>query len=264
MTVTRATPDSARLAAQLDEAERTRQPIAPLTDSYPDMTADQAYQVQVAWIEQKLAAGARVAGKKTGLTSKVMQQMLGVDQPDFGHLLDDMVLGDGAVLKVSNLIAPRVEAEIGVVLAQDLAGPGVTLPQALSAVAYLVPTLEVIDSRIRDWKIKLADTIADNGSSCRAVVGGKPTPLSAVDPRLIGLVLSKNGEVVATGAGAAALGNPLNAVVWLANALATRGIPLKAGELILPGSLCAAVAAGPGDSFLAEFDHLGSVGVRFV
>jgi 2-keto-4-pentenoate hydratase len=253
-----------QIAAELLEAERTRAPVAPLTERYPDLSEADAYAIQLAIIHQKLSAGARVVGKKIGLTSQAMQKMLGVDQPDYGHILSTMTLPEGAECPIDTLIQTRVEPEIAFVLKADLVGPNVTREQVLAATEYVTPALEVIDSRVRDWKIKLGDTVADNASSARVVLGSTATPVEGLDLRLIGCVFEKNGEVLDTAAGAAALGDPAVAVAWLANKLATFDIPLKAGEFIMPGALTKAETVTRGDVIRATFDRLGSVSVKFV
>lgn len=247
------------LAAALWAAERDAAPIAPLTAQHPDMTVADAYAVQQTLIRRKLAAGAHVVGWKVGLTSAAMQRLLGVEEPDFGHLLDTMQLADGATLQRSALIWPRVEPEIAFVLGADLRGPGVTVADVLAATAALLPALEVVDSRIRDWQIRLADTIADNASSSRFVLGRGRVPPGDVDLRLLGMVFQVDGQVVATAAGAAVLGHPAQAVAWLANTLASFGQSLRAGQVVLPGSLVAAVDVQPGMTVTAEFDRLGPV-----
>lgn len=258
----RATID--RLASELLEAERSRVPIAPLTERHPEISVSDAYAVQLAIIGHKTANGARVVGKKIGLTSLAMQRQLGVDQPDYGHLLDTMTVVEGSDVPVSELIQTRVEPEIAFVLKQDLIGPGITREQVIAATAFVTPAIEIIDSRVRDWKIKLCDTVADNGSSARVVLGTTATPVDATDLRLVGCVLEKNGEVIGTAAGAAALGDPAVSVAWLANTLADFGIPLKAGEIIMPGALTKSEPVKAGDMIRATYDRLGSVSVRFV
>ena len=253
-----------QLANELLEAERTRKPIAPLTERYPDMDVRDAYAVQLAIIAHKTTAGARVVGKKIGLTSLAMQRQLGVDQPDYGHLLDTMTVVEGSDVPLDGLIQTRVEPEIAFVLKRDLTGPGVTREQVIAATAYVTPAIEVIDSRVRDWKIKLCDTVADNGSSARVVLGTTATAVDVTDLRLVGCVLEKNGEVVATAAGAAALGDPAVSVAWLANTLADFDIALKAGEIIMPGALTRSEPVKAGDLIRATYDRLGSVSVRFV
>lgn len=254
---------SVELAAELLEAEESRQGIAPLTDRNLDLTVEDAYQIQLEMVKMKLAEGRIIIGKKVGLTSVAMQKMLGVEEPDYGHLFDDMELKNGATVKVDSMISPKVEAEIGFVLADDLVGPNVTYLDVIMATKYVVPTLEIIDSRVKDWKIKLVDTVADNGSSAKVVIGGQQTSLDAVDLRTNSMVLIKNKELLATGAGAAALGHPAHAIAWLANKLFEFGITLKKGELILPGALSSAVAVVAGDTIEARFGVLGSVTVHF-
>ena len=189
--------------------------------------------------------GGLVRGRKVGLTSLAMQQQLGVDEPDFGALFADMVVEEGDAVPVAELIQPRIEAEIAFVMETELQGPGVSSADALGAVAGAMPALEIIDSRVADWKIKLPDTIADNASSARVVCGGRLTPVDDLDLRMIGMVLSVDGAVAATGAGAAVLGNPIRCVAWLANKLGEFGVPLRAGDLVLAGALHAAVRSPP-------------------
>lgn len=252
-----------RIADTLLEAERSRQAVAPLTGQYDDLTVADAYNVQLEVLKRKLSEGRSVIGKKVGLTSVAMQKMLGVDEPDYGHLLDDMKVENGAKVKVSNLLIPKIEAEIGFVLGEDLKGPNVTFLDVLMATKYVVPTLEIIDSRIADWKIGLVDTVADNGSSAMVVVGDEMAEIDGIDLRSVGMILSKNGEMIATGSGAAALGHPAHAIAWLANKLHEFGISLKAGELILPGALSAAIVVQEGDIVTAQFGQVGSVSVTF-
>src|SRR4051794_19264187 len=202
----------AQLAADLREAESSRQPIGPLTDSHPGLTVADSYRVQQLNVHERKAAGELVRGRKVGLTSLAMQQQLGVAEPDFGAIFASMIVEEGDEIPSSELIAPRAEAEIALVMGAELKGPGVNSADALRAVAGALPAIEVIDSRVADWKIKLPDTIADNASSARVVCGGRLTPVDELDLRLIGMALSRNGEVVATGAGAAVLGNPIRCV----------------------------------------------------
>jgi len=189
--------------------------------------------------------------------------MLHVDEPDYGHLLDDMVFGNEAIVKVSSMLSPKIEAEIGFVLGEDLVGPNVTFLDVMMATDYIVPTIEVIDSRVEDWRIKLIDTVADNGSSAKVIVGHEKKKVNDVDLRTASMALYKNGELLATGAGAAALGNPAHAIAWLANKLHEFGITLKKGELILPGALSAAVPVNAGDRIEAKFGGIGTVTVHF-
>lgn len=257
------TVKNSQFAKELLQAEETRQAVTALTDRDTDLTVEDAYHIQLETINLKLAQGKKVIGKKVGLTSIAMQQMLNVNEPDYGHLLDDMRVETGATVKVDSMIAPRIEAEIGFVLSEDLVGPNVTYIDVLMATKYVVPTLEIIDSRVADWKIKLIDTVADNGSSAKVVVGDKWTTLEGLDLRTNSMVLFKNEELLATGAGAAAFGHPAHAIAWLANKLHEFGISLKKDELILPGALSGAVSVSAGDFVEARFGALGSVTVRF-
>ncbi|MBX5466183.1 MAG: 2-keto-4-pentenoate hydratase [Firmicutes bacterium] len=252
----------AEWSTRLWEAERTGQPIAPLTEADPSLTVVDAYRIQLGVVERKVAQGEEVVGHKIGLTSKPMQRMLGVGEPDYGHLFRSMWYASGQVIQ-RQLIQPRVEPEIAFVLRRDLAGPGVTLHDVLSATEYVVPALEVIDSRIAAWRIKLVDTVADNASAGCFVLGGQPSPVGAVDLSTVGMVLWKNGEVVETGAGAAVLGHPGWGVAWLANKLAEFGTVLRAGHVVLSGSVSAAVPVAAGDAVRAHFGRLGSVEAAF-
>lgn len=251
------------LADALRDAEETRQPIPPISESDPDLDVADAYAIQSRNVERRLLGGAEIRGRKVGLSSKAMQEMLGVSEPDYGVLFGDMFVEDGDEVLVAQFLEPRIEAEIGFVLDRDLAGPGVSATAALRAVAGVAPALEIIDSRIEGWRIKLVDTVADNASSARLVVGGRLTPVDHVDLRLVGAVMSRNGEVAETGAGAAVLGNPARCVAWLANKLAEFGESLHAGDVVLPGALHRAVVVEAGTTIRAEFAHLGSVTVGF-
>jgi 2-keto-4-pentenoate hydratase len=250
-------------AEALWAAERDRAPVAPLTESEPMLTVKSAYAIQAANIARRTEHGSRVVGRKVGLTSRAMQEMLGVDEPDFGVLLDGMVVEEGDDVDLDTLIQPRAEAEIAFLLERDLAGPGVTTVQAAAAVAGALPALEIIDSRVEDWRIKLADTVADNASSARVVLGGRITPIRDLDLRLVGAVVTRNGQLADTGAGAAVLGNPLRCVAWLANKLADFGEGLRAGDVVLAGALHRAFGVDDGDVCRAEIAHLGAVTARF-
>lgn len=253
----------AELAGRLWQAEVQRQPIQPITDAHQGLTVADAYAIQTVNVDRKVAAGRRVRGRKVGLTSRPMQELLGVDEPDFGVLLDDMFVEDAAELPLETLLQPRVEAEIAFVLARDLAGPGITTADVLTATAGVLPAIEIVDSRVADWRIRLADTIADNASCGRLVLGGRLTAVTEVDLRLVGMLFYRNGVPIDSGAGAAALGNPAYCVAWLANKLAALGSGLRAGDVVLPGALHRMVPVRPGDVFRAEFAHLGDVSVRF-
>ncbi|CAM2845053.1 2-keto-4-pentenoate hydratase [Paenibacillus sediminis] len=254
---------AARFSAHLEQAELMGQGVEPLTSLDPQITIKEAYEVQLATIQKKLDTGRRVVGKKIGLTSIAMQKLLGVDQPDYGHLLDDMVVGNGETISFSRLLQPKVEGEIAFVLKRDLIGPNVSALDVILATDFVLPALEIVDSRVKDWQIKLQDTIADNASSGLFVLGGKPVKPTDIDLTQIGMVLYRNGEIMNTGVGAAALGNPAACVAWLANKLFEFGIILRAGEVILSGALSAAVNAEPGDHFSARLAHLGEVSVHF-
>ncbi|MED1723356.1 2-keto-4-pentenoate hydratase [Brevibacillus parabrevis] len=251
------------IAQELLAAEQSCQPVAPITERFAGLEASDAYRIQLKVLEKKLDSGRAVIGKKVGLTSLAMQRMLGVNEPDYGHLLDNMLVSNNGTVEVNRLLLPKVEAEIGFVLGADLQGPNVNYLDVLMATEYVVPTLEIIDSRIADWKIKLVDTVADNGSSALVVVGDQRTRLAGLDLRSVGMAMYKNELEVGNGAGAAALGHPAHAVAWLANKLHEFGISLKAGELILPGALSAAVAVQEGDVVTASFGALGAVTVTF-
>lgn len=253
-----------KIAELLLRAEIEKIPIPPLTETDPDINVEDAYQIQLRLIEFKKASGRVVVGKKIGLTSLAMQAMLGVKEPDYGHILSDMLVMEGEKIKLSDLISPRIEGEMAFILNEDLPGPGVTVAQVLRGSAGIVPALEIIDSRIRDWKIKLPDTVADNASSARVVLGGRIISPYNIDLRTVGMVMEKNGEIMATAAGAAVLGHPAQAVAWLANKLATYGISLRKGEIVLSGSLTAALPIAPGDFFCADFGPLGSVKIKFI
>ena len=252
-----------QLADELWEADRSAKPVAPLTDRHSDLAIEDAYAIQTINIERRTAAGERVIGRKVGLTSRAMQELLGVDEPDFGVLTDQMIVEDGDLIPISRLSQPRVEAELAFVMARDLAGPGISTATALDAIAGALPAVEVVDSRVADWKITLIDTVADNASSGLVVIGGRMRPVADLDLRLLGVVVSRNGQLLDTGAGAAILGNPARCVAWLANKLGSLGTGLQAGDIVLPGAVHKMVPVQPGDVFRAEFAHLGAVTVRF-
>ncbi len=259
-------PDSsvAELGGALYTARRSGLPIEPLTDAHPGMTMGDAYRVQRDLVTRLLADGDRVVGYKLGLTSAPMQRMFAVDSPDFAPVLASHVHPDGAEVAASSFIRPRVEAEIALVLSSDLAGPDCTALDVARAVAGAATAIEIVDSRITDWRIKLADTISDLASSGAIVLGSAVVPVDGVDLRLAGMVFTRNGEVVATAAGAAALGSPLHAVAWLVRTLDSVGESLRAGQFIMTGALHAAVDIAPGQRFRAEVDRLGPVTLRII
>ncbi|MEW6523008.1 MAG: fumarylacetoacetate hydrolase family protein [Bacillota bacterium] len=252
------------LASRLQVAWITGQVLPPLTVTHPELTVDHAYAIQRELVRLLAGDQCRVIGRKVGLTSLAMQRMLNVYEPDFGSLLDSMVVPCGGHLSAGELIQPRVEAEIAFVLARDLRGPGVGTRDVLLATAGVMASLEIIDSRIADWKIKLVDTVADNGSSARVVLGDALFSPTGRDLRLVGMILEVDGQVQQTASGAAALGHPAAAVAWLANKLAEFGEHLKAGDVILSGALGSALPAKPGSTYRATFDGWGSVEVSFV
>ena len=254
-----------KLGDELYQALTTQSTLTPFTEREADITIDDAYYISLSMVSRRVEAGEKIIGKKIGVTSKVVQDMLGVHQPDFGFLTDKMEYANGADIPVAgNLIAPRAEAEIGFKLKKDLSGPGVTEQDVLDATDYIMPCFEIVDSRIKDWKIKIQDTISDNASSGLFVLGGTAVGVDEVDLGVCGMVLEKNGEIVATGAGAAALGSsPVSCVVWLANMLGSLGITLRAGEVILSGSLVPLVPAQAGDHLRVEVGGIGSASVRF-
>lgn len=252
------------LAQEIYAAETSVVPIPSLTERYPDITNEDAYHIQLAGMKLRMDDGHIIVGKKIGLTSKAMQNGLGVFEPDYGYITNKMMELEGEPLAASKLIAPKVEPELAFILKSDLTGPGLTISDVLQATAGVMPALEIIDSRVKDWKIKIQDTIADGASIGRVILSGKMVPVTAVDLRYTGLVFEKNGEVFATAAGAAVLGHPANAVVWLANKLAEYNITLKAGEIIMSGSFTSACPVSKGDNVTAVFDGIGRVSTRFV
>jgi 2-keto-4-pentenoate hydratase len=253
----------AQLAAELLQAEQTRVPVDPITQRFANLGIAEAYAVQLAVVKHKLQAGRKVAGRKIGLTSLAMQQMLGVYEPDYGHLLDSMMVEHDGMVAVAGLIQPRIEGEIAFQLARDLRGPGLTPEAVRAATDYVVPALEIIDSRIRNWQIKLIDTVADNASSGMCVVGASGRAPQGLDLPALKMSLRKNGQEMAAGDGAAVMGDPAAAVAWLGNKLAEFGITMGAGEVILSGALCKAIDVAAGDVIEADFGAFGSARVRF-
>lgn len=249
----------AEIAAELEAARTTRQAVAPLSERWPQLTLEDAYGIQRRGLARRLHDGARLRGHKIGLTARAMQRQLGVDQPDFGYLLDDMLYAEGDAIDAGRYIAPRIEPELAFVLGRRLEGPGITAADVLRATEFVLPALELIDSRIAQWKIKLVDTVADNASSAALILGANPITPNAVNLRHVPAVFLKNGEIVETGVGAAVLGNPVHAVAWLANALAAFGVALEEGQIVLAGSFTASVPLAAGDRFSAEFGDHGQV-----
>ncbi|MFF3772005.1 2-keto-4-pentenoate hydratase [Streptomyces sp. NPDC002232] len=253
----------ARAAERLDAARLTGVPCAPVRDLLPPGDLEAAYAVQSLLGERRIAEGRRITGWKVGLTSAAVQAQLGVDRPDFGRLTDDTAVPDGAEIPWGTVLQARAEAEVALVLEHDLVHERHTVADVIRATAFALPAVEVVGSRIRDWDISAVDTIADNASSGAYVLGTRPVPLRDLDLRTAGMVLERRGEPVSTGAGAACLGNPLHAAVWLADTLARLGRPLRAGDTVLTGALGPMTGVEPGDVLEARIDGLGSVRAAF-
>lgn len=258
-----------QVAASLDEAERTRTQIGLVSLAHPDMTMEDAYAIQGAWIALKRAAGRTVIGHKIGLTSRAMQAALGIDTPDSGYLLDDMRIDDGAEIPAQRFIQPRIEAEIAFVMREPLAGPGVTLFDVLNATDYVCPALEILDTRIlrkdpgTGQPRNVFDTIADNAANAGIVTGGRPMRVTEVDLRWAGAIVSRNAAIEETGLAAGVLNHPATGIVWLANRLARFGESLEAGAVVLSGSFIRPIEARRGDTIVADYGPLGSVSCHF-
>jgi 2-keto-4-pentenoate hydratase len=261
MTLTAAQRQEA--AEALRVAEETQVAVPPLVRTYPAIDVVDAYEIQLLNIRRRLAAGATVHGHKVGLSSKAMQQMMGVDEPDYGHLLSDMVYTEDTPIDTRRFLLPRVEVEVGFVLGDDLPGEGCTVEDVLRCTDFIAPAIELIDSRIEDWKIGLCDTIADNASSCGVILGKERVRPADLDVTAIEAQLQINGEKVAEGRSDAVLGDPTIAVAWLANKVAAFGVRLEKGHVVLPGSCTRAYDVKPGDSVVATFSGLGSVSLTF-
>lgn len=247
----------------LYEAWRDRRVLLPLLEQVPDITVADSYAIQLRMVGRRLDAGETIVGKKIGVTSKPIQDFLGVFEPDFGQLTSGMVRTESDGVDLSALIQPKAEAELAFVLDRDLVGPGITATDVLRATAYVSPCFEIVDSRIRDWKIKIQDTVADNASCGVFVLGQAKASPRKLDTTLAGMVLDKNGELFSTAVGAAVQGSPVNAVVWLANTLGRLGLPFKAGEVILSGSQSSLVPVTDGDELVCRVGGLGECRVRF-
>lgn len=246
-------------AGRILHAYETRTPISPIVDDFPEAGISDAYRIQQEQVQHWLAAGDAVKGHKVGLSSAAMQRQMGVHQPDYGHVLAGMFHLEQQPIDTSAFLQPRIEPEIAFVLGRALTGPGVTVADALRAVDFVVPALEIVDSRIADWRISIVDTIADNASSGGVVLGSTPHTPASVDLPLAGCTFSLNGEIIGTGAGSAVLGSPINALVWLANTVGPLGITLEEGHVVLPGSMTRAEPVQPGDTVVASVSGLGSV-----
>lgn len=253
------------LADELYQALRQRIPVRPLTARCPDLSIDTAYAISLAMLERRLQDGERIIGKKIGLTSQAVQTMLGVNQPDFGYLTDAMAFSQGQEMPISSMLQqPKAEGEIAFILKKELCGPGITNADVLAATECVMPCFEVVDSRIENWQIAIQDTVADNASCGLFVLGDQAVDPRRVDLATCGMVVEKNGVIISTGAGAAALGSPVNCVAWLANTLGRFGITLKAGEVILSGSLVPLEPVQAGDFMSLSIGGIGSASVRFV
>jgi 2-oxo-3-hexenedioate decarboxylase len=253
----------ARLAEHLENCELEARDTVKITDAHPDMDWDDAYAIQDAIKQRKQARGVRIVGLKAGLTSRAKMKQMGVEVPCFGFLADYFTVPEGGEIPVAELIHPKVEPEIAFVTKAPLRGPGCHIGSVLAATDFVLPAIEVIDSRYRDFKFDLKSVIADNCSSARYVLGGQPRPAAEVDLRTVGVVLEKNGVPVAFGAGAAVLGHPAAAIAMLANMLGERGEEIPAGTLILSGGITEAVAVQAGDAINLRVQGMGSVSVRF-
>lgn len=252
-----------KLASDLEEAEKSCVPINPISKDYPELEIRDAYKIQMINVEKRLSAGYKITGKKIGLTSFAMQQLIGVDQPDYGHLFDFMEVKNNT-LERKKLLSPKVEGEIAFVLKKDLQGPNVTVEDVMEATDYVVASIEVVDSRIKDWKIGIVDTISDNASSAMYVLGDKRADPRSLDLKTVSMDLYKNGHKVCSGVGADVLGDPAVSVAWLINKLWEYGVVLKKGEVVLSGSLTSALPADAGDEFNVVFSELGEVPLKFV
>ncbi|GAA3130356.1 2-keto-4-pentenoate hydratase [Streptosporangium carneum] len=250
-------------ADQLLEAARSGKPCSPVRQALPVRTAETGYAVQEINTRRALHEGRRLVGRKIGLTSQAVQRQLGVDQPDFGMLFADMAYPDGLPIPTERFLQPRAEAEIALVLKADLVGGPFTVADVIRAVDFALPAIEIVDSRIAGWDITLVDTIADNASSGAFVLGNTPVDLRGLDLRLAGMTMTRGGQEASTGLGASCLGHPLNAAVWLANALGAKDFPLLAGDVVLTGALGPVVPVEAGDVFEAHFEGVGSVRAVF-
>lgn len=256
-------------AARLDEAERTLTPIPQLSLQYPDMTIEDAYAVQRAWTERKLAAGRELRGRKIGLTSRAMQQAVSITEPDYGAIYDDMFFDDSGVVPAGRFIRPRVEVELAFVLAEPLSGPGVTIYDVLDATRYVTPALEILDARVQmsdpatGHLRTIVDTISDNAADAGLVLGGRAVRPDEVDLRWVSALLYRNETIEESGVAAAVLDHPANGVAWLANKLAPYKVGLEPGQVILAGSFTRPVFARSGDTFHADYGPLGAITCRF-
>ena len=254
---------SENIAKNIREAYESRTPIGPIRDQLNPKSIQEAYAIQKINTDHWIQKGRRLVGRKIGLTSKSVQTQLGVDQPDYGMLFADMALGSGATIDSNLVLQPKAEAEIALILKKDLPHSKHQIQDIIDATDYALAAIEIADSRIKDWNIKIYDTIADNASAAFYVLGTKPVALKDLDLELCGMVLERQGEPVSTGAGVACLGNPLNAAVWLADKMVEIGMPLRAGDTLMTGALGPMVNVNPGESLRASISGLGTVTVHF-
>jgi 2-oxo-hept-3-ene-1,7-dioate hydratase len=255
--------DRNKAADILMTAAKERKQAVQLSKTWPGITIDDAYAISTEVNNRKIAAGAKLIGHKVGLTSKAMQRSSQINEPDFGYLLDDMMIADGASIAHENFCLPRVEVELAFVLGKPLRGPGIGLTDVLRATEYVVPALEIVDARLQDPR-KIFDTVSDNGAAAGIVVGGRPVGPTEVDLRWVGGIMYRNAEIEETGVAAGVLGHPALGVAWLANKLGQHGVSLEAGHLVLAGSFTRVVFARKGDTLHADFGELGGIAVQFV
>jgi 2-oxo-hept-3-ene-1,7-dioate hydratase len=255
--------DRKQAADILIAAEKERKQAVQLSTTWPDITIEDSYAISTEVADRKLAAGAELIGHKVGLTSKAMQRSSQIDEPDYGHLLDSMIIADGAKVPHENYCLPRVEIELAFILGKPLRGPGIGLPEVLRATEYVVPAIEIVDARLRDQR-KIFDTVADNGAAAGIVIGGRPIGPMDVDLRWVGGIMYRNSEIEETGVAAGVLGHPALGVAWLANKLGSHGVTLEPGHLVLAGSFTRVVFARKGDTLHADFGSLGGIAIQFV
>jgi 2-oxo-hept-3-ene-1,7-dioate hydratase len=255
--------ERSKAVAILLAAEKDRKPAVQLSTTFPDISIEDAYAIQGEVIKQKVKDGARIIGHKIGLTSKAMQQSSQIDEPDFGHLLDSMMVADGAKIPHANYCVPRVEVELAFVLGKPLKGPGIGLLEVLRATEYVVPAIEIIDARVQNPR-KIFDTVADNAAAAGIVIGGRPVGPMDIDLRWVGGAMYRNSEIEETGLAAGVLGHPALGIAWLANKVGPFGTVLEPGNIMLSGSFTRPVWANKGDTLHADFGPLGGLAVQFV
>ena len=255
--------DRGKAADILMAAEKARKQAVQISKTWPDIGMEDAYAISTEVAKRKIAAGARLIGHKVGLTSKAMQRSSQIDEPDYGHLLDSMMIADGARVAHENYCLPRVEIELAFILGKPLRGPGIGLADVLRATEYVVPAIEIVDARLQDPR-KIFDTVSDNGAAAGIVIGGRPVGPLEVDLRWVGGIMYRNSEIEETGVAAGVLGHPALGVAWLANKLGQHGVTLHAGHIVLAGSFTRVVFARKGDTLHADFGNLGGIALQFV